>query len=359
MLVVNLSHISATPTGLSNYAANVVPSLHSLQPTLLAPSSPSSKVLGGINCPIPDGMGPEYGSRGHIKRLAWTQFVLPHICRDLSCSLLFSPIPEAPLFSQKLRYVVTAHDLIPLRFAPKTSRLGLYFRYYVSSVLKSAEHVLCNSHATAKELADVYDFPAAKMTVTWLAHKAEDFNYLGLPTKNYFLYVGRHDVHKNLIRLIESFAEAAKNQDYELWLVGTQHRKYSLKIQQRADELSVGKKVRLLNYVPKSQLNEVINQAIALVFPSLWEGFGLPVLEAMACGTPVITSNISALPEIAGDAAMLIDPYNVSEMADAMRRVTTDTKLCQQLRDAGIKRAQQFSWEKTGQQTVEVLKRFV
>lgn len=356
MLVVNLSHVSTRPTGLSNYATNIVPSLHSLQPALLAPSS---EILGRIHYPIPAGMGPEYGAKGHMKRLAWAQFVLPHVCRKLSCSLLFSPIPEAPLFSKKLRYVVTAHDLIPLRFAPKASRLRLYFRYYVSSVLKSAEHILCNSHATARELTNVYGFPASKMTVTWLAHKAEDFKYLGLPAKNYFLYIGRHDVHKNLIRLVESFAEVAKNQDYELWLVGTQHRKYSLEIQQRANELSVGNKVKLMNYVPENQLNQVLNQAIALVFPSLWEGFGLPVLEAMACGTPVITSNISALSEVAGDAAMLIDPYNVNEMADAMRRVAIDTQLRQQLRDAGIKRAQQFSWEKTGQQTVEVLKRFI
>ncbi|NEO88248.1 MAG: glycosyltransferase family 4 protein, partial [Spirulina sp. SIO3F2] len=98
----------------------------------------------------------------------------------------------------------------------------------------------------------------------------------------------------------------------------------------------------------------LINQAIALVFPSLWEGFGLPVLEAMACGTPVITSNLSSLPEVAGDAAILIDPYQVHEITAAMQEIATNNQLWQSLREAGLQRAQQFSWRKTAQQTADV-----
>ena len=355
MLVVNLSHVSAKPTGLSNYATNIVPYIHSLKPTLL---SSFSSIPGGEHYYIPSGMGPEYGAKGHMKRLAWTQYRLPRICQKLDCSLLFSPIPEAPLFSS-VRYVVTAHDLIPLRFAPKTSRPRLYFRYYVGSVLESAEHILCNSQATAREIVDFYGFPASKTTVTSLAHDDRCFKPLDLPTKNYFLYVGRHYAHKNLIRVVESFAQVAEHWDYELWLVGTQHPKYSLQIRQRAEELAVSEKVKLMNYLPEEHLNRVMNQAIALVFPSLWEGFGLPVLEAMACGTPVITSIVSALPEVAGDAALLINPYKVDEIADAMCRVAVDSQLRQQLQEAGLKRSQQFSWKQTGQKTAEVLQRFL
>ncbi|PZO19644.1 MAG: mannosyltransferase [Leptolyngbya foveolarum] len=354
MLVVNLSHVSSKPTGLSNYATNVVPYMHDLRPTLLS----SLQTVQGQYYPIPVGMGPEYGAKGHIKRLAWTQYVLPKICERLGSGLLFSPIPEAPLGSQ-LRYVVTAHDLIPLRFSPRASRLRLYFRYYVGSVLKSADHILCNSQSTATELTNFYGFHESKMTVTPLAHNDSLFTPLSLPTKNYFLYVGRHDIHKNLIRLVEAFAKVAMHQDYELWLVGSQHRQYSANIHQRADELAVSKKVKLIDYLPDSQINEVVNQAIALVFPSLWEGFGLPVLEAMACGTPVITSNISALSEVAGDAAILVNPYSVDEIADAMRMVATDSRLRDRLRETGLERSRQFSWEKTGKKTVEALQRFI
>jgi glycosyltransferase involved in cell wall biosynthesis len=103
----------------------------------------------------------------------------------------------------------------------------------------------------------------------------------------------------------------------------------------------------------------LLNQAIALVFPSLWEGFGLPVLEAMACGTPVITSNLSALPEVAGDAALLIDPYQVGELAAAMAAVWQDSQLWQQLHRAGLQRAQGFSWAKTGSATAAVLQAYL
>ncbi|MEO1765316.1 MAG: glycosyltransferase, partial [Cyanobacteria bacterium J06629_18] len=107
------------------------------------------------------------------------------------------------------------------------------------------------------------------------------------------------------------------------------------------------------------ELPKIINQAIALVFPSLWEGFGFPVLEAMACGTPVITSNISSLPEVAGDAALLVNPYHVHEITDAMKLITTDKQLRSQLSLEGCKRASSFSWEKTGQATAEVLKKYL
>ncbi len=111
--------------------------------------------------------------------------------------------------------------------------------------------------------------------------------------------------------------------------------------------------------MPYDQLPIIINQAIALVFPTLWEGFGLPVLEAMACGTPVITSNLSSLPEVAGDAAILVNPYNTQEITEAMQAVATDSTLRSRLSTLGINRASQFSWAKTGQATVEVLQRYL
>ncbi|NET10319.1 MAG: glycosyltransferase family 4 protein, partial [Symploca sp. SIO2B6] len=105
-----------------------------------------------------------------------------------------------------------------------------------------------------------------------------------------------------------------------------------------------------------ADLPQLLGEAIALVFPSLWEGFGLPVLEAMACGTPVITSNRASLPEVGGDAALLIDPENTDELANAIHTVVTDTTVRMQLRMRGLAQAKQFSWAKTGQATVEVLK---
>ncbi len=103
----------------------------------------------------------------------------------------------------------------------------------------------------------------------------------------------------------------------------------------------------------------MMSGAIALVFTTLWEGFGFPVLEAMACGTPVITSNISSLPEVAGDAAILVNPYSSQAISNAMEQVATDAKMRSQLKELGIKRAGQFSWEKTGTATIEVISQYI
>ncbi|MFM6278275.1 MAG: glycosyltransferase, partial [Dolichospermum sp.] len=126
------------------------------------------------------------------------------------------------------------------------------------------------------------------------------FQFLNLPTKNYFLYIGRQDPYKNLQRLITAFSALPNRNNYELWLVGPSDKRYTPLLEKQVKELEINHLVKFLNYVPYNELPIIINQAIALVFPTLWEGFGLPVLEAMACGTPVITSNISSLPEVAG-----------------------------------------------------------
>jgi glycosyltransferase involved in cell wall biosynthesis len=156
---------------------------------------------------------------------------------------------------------------------------------------------------------------------------------------------------------INAFA-ALSNKDYDLQIAGSADRRYTPVLQAQAQALGVGDRVKFLEYVPYAELPVLLNQAIALVFPSLWEGFGFPVLEAMACGTPVITSNLSSLPEVAGDAALLVDPYNEAEMTAAMQTIATDGGARSQLRSAGLARASQFSWAKTGQATAELLRHY-
>jgi glycosyltransferase involved in cell wall biosynthesis len=126
-----------------------------------------------------------------------------------------------------------------------------------------------------------------------------------------------------------------------------------------AASLGIGTKVRCLNYVPAEHLTQLLQQALALVFPSLWEGFGFPVLEAMACGTAVITSGLSSLPEVTANAALLVNPYQVSELTAAMTAIATDASLRRELEVKGLARAQQLTWEKTGLATREVLANYL
>ena len=362
-LLINLSVVFSKPTGISNYATLLFPYLKCLQPTLL-----SSNNYPNFNCyQIPDNLTPAQGTKGHFNRLVWTQFKLPQIYRKLKSKLLFSPQPEAPLYS-KCRYIVTVHDVIPLRFPQISSSLRYYHRYYIPQVLSQAQHIICNSKATATDICDFYDIAADQITPIPLAHDANNFRLLNEARKKnqnyrYFLYIGRHDSHKNLHRLIEAFADLQNQlqdyQDYELWFAGSSDKSNTPKLHSQIEELGIKHRVKFLDYVSYKELPKIINQAIALVFPSLWEGFGFPVLEAMACGTPVITSNLSSLPEVAGDATILINPYNKHEITQAMQTIATDEQLRSHLSAEGLKRASNFSWEKTGQGTTEVLKKYI
>ncbi|MCC5635739.1 glycosyltransferase family 4 protein [Nostoc sp. CHAB 5844] len=351
-LLINLSFLLTRPTGTTTYALNLLPYLQKLQPTLLVAEN-----ISGYDCyPVPAGQTAEQGAKGHLRRLLWTQFQLPKIYQKLKSQVLFCPLPEASL-SNECSSVVMFHDLIPLRFPKRFSPITLYQRYYVPQVLQQARHIVCNSQATADDIVDFYQIPASKITPIPLAHDRIHFRYLNLPTRNYFLYIGRQDPYKNLHRLIAAFAALPK--DYELWLAGPTDTRYTPALQAQVEELGITHQVKFLNYVNYQELPSIINQAIALVFPSLWEGFGFPVLEAMACGTPVITSNISSLPEVAGDAAILINPYNIEEITEAMRLIATNSELRSHLSTQGIARANLFSWEKTGNATVEVLSRYL
>lgn len=344
----------ARPTGISTYALNLLPHLRSLQPHLFSATS-----FEGFSChSIPKGMGPDYGSKGHLKRLLWLQVRLPTRYRDLRGDLLFSPLPEAPLYAG-CRTLVTVHDLIPLRFPKRRSPLTAYFRQYVPAVLRQAQHILCDSEATAQDIVQFFQIPARQITSIPLAYDTAHFRFLDLPLSNYFLYVGRHEPYKNLGRLIEAFNTVSQKSDVELWIAGPYDPRYSPQYLQQVEALGIAHRIRFLDYLAYQQLPEVINQAIALVFPSLWEGFGLPVLEAMACGTPVITSNVASLPEVAGDAAWLVDPYQTGAIADAMRTLLQDSKARHQLRQAGLLQAKAFSWETTGQKTLAVIKQYL
>jgi len=353
-LIINLSIIFSQPTGISNYAKNLFPYLKSLNPTLL-----TAEKYPNYNCySVPNNLTPADGTKGHLNRLLWTQFQLPKIYQKLKSQLLFSPIPEAPLYTN-CRFIVMSHDMIPLRFPKRFSPLTPYHLYYVPQVLNQAQHIICNSHATAKDLVDFFHIPSNKITPIPLAYDSSHFQFLNLPTRNYFLYIGRQDPYKNLQRLITAFSALPNRNDYELWLAGPDDQRYSPLLEIQTQELGINHLVKFLNYVPYDELPIIINQAIALVFPTLWEGFGLPVLEAMACGTPVITSNISSLPEVAGDAAILINPYHIEEITAAMKMIINDSETRKQLSEKGLKRVNQFSWEKTGLATVEVLKQYL
>jgi glycosyltransferase involved in cell wall biosynthesis len=351
-------------TGLQTYAVNVLKHLYLDHLTLLLPQwvdlFPTRSIF-----PIPDNMSFDEGIKGHFRRLAWTQFKLPRLYRKLGSSLLFSPMPEAPL-AAKCRSVVVVHDTIPLRFSCLNYTIKLYFRYYVPRVLAHSEHVICNSLATARDVCYFYGLPARKITPIPLAYDSSHFRPLETTAideeradETYFLFIGRHDPYKNVGGLISAFASIKDSGKCLLRIVGPPDPRYTPQLQAQAQVLGVADRVEFMGYVDYQDLPALIRNAVALVIPSLWEGFGLPALEAIACGTPVIASNVASLPEIVGDAAILVNPNDQREIAAAMSDLLKNSHQRAALRVAGLTRAKQFSWHYTGKQTSEVLRKFL
>lgn len=352
-LLVNLAMLMERPTGISTYALNVVPHLAALDPTLL--TSHPEHFPNFQTQSIPANLTPEQGSQGHARRLWWNQTELPRHYQSHQSSLIFSPVPEMPLW-RGCRTVVMVHDFIPLRFPRWRSPLTNYFRFIVPQVLNQAVHIICNSQSTADDVMRFGGIPASKITPIPLAYDADHFKPLGLPRQNYFLYIGRHDPYKGIDRAIAAFAQLSQSTDCELWIAGGADPRFTPQLKAQAIELGIEARVKFLGYVPYDDLPRLINQALAFVFPSQWEGFGLPVLEAMACGTPVITTAAGAIAEVVGDSALLACPDNRQTLVAALESVWQDASLREQLGRSGLLRASQFSWEKTGMETLAQLR---
>ena len=257
------------------------------------------------------------------------------------------------------RSVVTIHDCIHLMFPQYLPhRLAhVYARASLWAAARRAERILTVSETSKADILRYCDVPAGRITVI---PNAIDARFATGPGREHVertkeryqldgpfaLYVGNIKPHKNLERLIDAF-HLLRRQGFEhlkLLIIGDQISKYP-RLRRAVDRYKLHKHVRFLGFVGDDTLAALYRLATVFVFPSLYEGFGLPPLEAMASGTPVVTSNVSSLPEVVGDAAVLVDPYNAEAIADGMRRVLTDPGLCATLHQRGLERARTFSWE--------------
>ena len=261
------------------------------------------------------------------------------------------------------------HDLRPIRH-PERSLQSLYFQAWVPPLLRRCQQVITNSQFTASEIERHTGLAASRISVIPLGYDDQLFRPAspGSPSQApsvlaglsgpYLLHLGQAYPHKNLERLIRAFAQVAPDHpDLSLVLAGKPHASESPRLQGLVKALQLQGRVRFVAYVPYEQLGDLYRGALALAYPSLWEGFGLPVLEAMACGTPVLTSLGSGTEEVAGDAALLVNPTDTGAIAEALAGLASQPQLVADLGRRGLVRAAGYSWQRTGEATRELLGR--
>jgi len=267
--------------------------------------------------------------------------------------LFFSPGYNTPLYCRG-RFVFTIHDLSHIRCPENTSPL---IQLYYATVMKRACHraasILTVSEFTRREIVEWSGVPPERVVNVGCgvdpAYCPEGDSY-GLPFP-YLLCVSNRKRHKNEFRVVEAFAKAGLGAEMHLVFTGNS----TTDLAECSKRNHVTSLVHFTGVVPEEKLPSLYRGAEALIFPSLYEGFGLPVLEAMACGVPVVTSNGTALPEVAGDAALLVEPSSVEEISEAVKRIVSDNSLRQRLRAGGLKRSARFSWQNTTAAVRELL----
>lgn len=257
-------------------------------------------------------------------------------------------------------FIVTVHDLVRscFSFTKETITERILLKLDIRGI-KRASHIIAVSHSTKNDLIKYLKIPDNRISVVYngVDHNIFKPYDVKLFDKPYILYVGSERPRKNLDRLFEAFAKL-KGEFPELKLVkiGAPGRseKYRRDVMRHLDGLGISQDIIFIDHVTELELAHYYSSAALLAYPSLYEGFGLPPLEAMACGCPVVTSNTSSLPEVVGEAGIMVDPHDINSLARAMRRVLTDARLRDDMIRKGLEQAKKFSWEEAARETMKV-----
>lgn len=296
----------------------------------------------------------------------WEQIELPKAAKKEACDLLHCTSNTAPLLTD-IPTLVTLHDIIYLESVSIFKKEGtwyqklgnMYRRFVVPTVVRNAAKVITVSTYEKRRIQHFFKLNEAQLTAVYNgvgAHfeKVTDGETLAKIKEKYslperfFFFLGNTDPKKNTKGVLQAFADFNKKQSKKYHLVMLDYDQAELtKLLQQIDEPALQEFIHLTGYVPNEELPAIISQAQAFLYPSLRESFGIPILEGMACGVPVITSTTSSMPEVAGEdgAAILVNPLQTQEITKAMQRVVEDQALAKLLTEKGILRAKQFSWE--------------
>ncbi|MDD1720249.1 MAG: glycosyltransferase family 4 protein [Methanoregulaceae archaeon] len=297
-----------------------------------------------------------------FRSYGWYPYMIRKIGKEKGIDLLHNPYQVPTYFRPALPYIITVHDLTPWLF-PVEHPAGVpaFFRLLMPRTLRYADGIIADSRSTKADLVRILGVPEEKIRVI---HLGVDTHFRPVDDPGvreryglegpFILTVGTLEPRKNLVGLLRAFRILRDGGiGHRLVVTGGLGWRYK-EIFSTIRELHLEKDVILTGYIPGSDLPGVYSAAEVMVYPSLYEGFGFPPLEAMACGCPVVTSNVSSLPEIAGDVAVMVDPRDAGAIAAEIRRLLDDESIRRYISRKGIERAAGFTWEKCVKETMGV-----
>ena len=305
---------------------------------------------------------------GEKNKKFWDEVFLPAQVKMNSCDIFHLPQNGLGLPKPKTcSYVATVHDLIPLVMPDTCGKSYLdKFLQEMPYILEKCDRVITVSNYSKQDIIKYFNLPEEKIKVIYLAadsrfrliDKEKAWNFLKKEysySNDFILYLGGFSPRKNVDGLLEAYRRICRELPgyYDLVLLGaSKDSHYELK--KKTEGMGIRDRVVFAGYVPYEHLPYFYNCSSLFVYPSLYEGFGLPPLEAMTCGTPTITADVTSIPEVVGDGAILTDPYNIDELAEKIYKTISDAEFREQLKEKALRRAYNFSWKKTAIETIKV-----
>lgn len=303
----------------------------------------------------------------------WEQLVLPRAIARARADVYHIPHEGGPRILGKARFVATLYDLIPLRLPElyiRSRAHALYYQYKLNTIKRHADAVITASSFSYSELQDLLGIESSRLHLIetppdasfFRMHRLEALGVFAgrnLPDR-FILSIGSAEPRKNLVSVLEAYSRLLRSSaggapPPPLVLFGGEWRSKNIETIVAGFGLSVTNSVRLLGRVSEEELIALYSVALCLVYASSFEGYGLPILEAMACGCPVVTTSASSLPEVAGGAAIVVDPFDVDGMMDAMESLASDSAVGSDYRARGLARVSRLNWDKTARETLRVL----
>lgn len=351
--------------GIGQYASRLVHELSKLS----NPDFQFSYFLNKNEKPFPL---PENGKQKYVisekpsNTSLWTQMKLPSLAKENKVDLIHCLDSTGPLFA-KTPTVVTVHDIVFKKFPECLSRKGrLYHNLWVPRAIKKAAHIITDSESSQKDLMDFYSVPSEKITVIYLGvedsffqkppkEKFENVKKKYNLDKKFIFFVGTHEPRKNIDVIIKAYSqlEPSLKEEYSL-LIGGGKGWIDLDLHNLAKQCGVEDNVTFTGFLSDKEVRTLFFMADIFCFPSKYEGFGFPVLESMAASTPVITTNVSSLPEVGGDAVLYVPPNDESKLSEGLTKLIQDKDLYKKLSEAGPIQARKFQWSKTAEEVLQV-----